>query len=185
MWLLKNDRLLTNFSKSRKGLGSVGCKLCGNVCETTIHAIRDCNNCVSVRKSLVPSDIHGDFFKVCLGNWINMNLNYSGNLAENKYYKQAVSLFKTNNKNNSGNKFIVWIPPTSRMIKLNTDGACNTNVAGCGGVLRDHNDIWKGDSPIVQTIKDIKVGTIECVAIFRRIMDINLKVGRIVKEKDL
>ncbi|CAI8583459.1 unnamed protein product [Vicia faba] len=40
LWILKHDRLLTNFSKSKKGLGS------------------------AVWKSLVPSDILVDFFRV-------------------------------------------------------------------------------------------------------------------------
>lgn len=42
VWLMNHDRLLTNFRKSKKGLGNTGCKLYGNVCETTIHALRDC-----------------------------------------------------------------------------------------------------------------------------------------------
>lgn len=42
MWLLKHDRLLTNLSKSRKGMGSAMCNLCGSSCKTTMHALRDC-----------------------------------------------------------------------------------------------------------------------------------------------
>lgn len=62
LWILKHDRLLTNFSKSKEGLGSASCNLCGSICESTIHATRDCHKCVSIWRSLVPSDIHGEFF---------------------------------------------------------------------------------------------------------------------------
>lgn len=44
IWLLKQDRLLTNFSKSKKGIGFSMCNLCGNSCETIVHALRDCPN---------------------------------------------------------------------------------------------------------------------------------------------
>lgn len=48
VWLLKQDRILTNFSKNRKGIGSAGCKLCGNTCESTLHAVHDCSKCYHI-----------------------------------------------------------------------------------------------------------------------------------------
>lgn len=48
VWLLKHGRLLTNHSKSRKGLGAAACKLCGHTNESTLHVFRDCH-------------VHGEF----------------------------------------------------------------------------------------------------------------------------
>lgn len=42
VWMMNYDRLLTKFRKSIKGLGYAGCNVCGNFCETTLHASRDC-----------------------------------------------------------------------------------------------------------------------------------------------
>lgn len=66
MWILKHDRLLTNFSKSRKGLVHASSKLCGNVCEDTLHAIRDCAKAMHTWKRLVPSKIMVEFFSLDL-----------------------------------------------------------------------------------------------------------------------
>lgn len=62
MWLLKHDKILTNLCKNKKGLGNAGCKLCGHVCETTMHGIHDCSKCLQVWKSIVPSDMMAEFF---------------------------------------------------------------------------------------------------------------------------
>jgi hypothetical protein len=35
VWLLHHDRLLTNFNKSKMGLGSSMCNICGNIVEST------------------------------------------------------------------------------------------------------------------------------------------------------
>lgn len=42
MWMLKHDRLLTNCKKSRMGLCHSMCAYCGDVEETSLHALRDC-----------------------------------------------------------------------------------------------------------------------------------------------
>lgn len=40
--MIKHDRLLTNLSKSMKGIGPASCKLYGNACENTLYYISDC-----------------------------------------------------------------------------------------------------------------------------------------------
>lgn len=67
-----------NFSKSRKGIGNASCNLCGNACQTTMHAIRDCVKAMHIWKSLVPKSIVRDFFSLDLQSWIKLNLNYKG-----------------------------------------------------------------------------------------------------------
>lgn len=62
MWLLKHNRLLTNLSKNKKGLGNAGCNLCGAACESSLHALRDCHECAKVWQSLVPSELILKFF---------------------------------------------------------------------------------------------------------------------------
>lgn len=76
--MLKHNRLLTNLSKSREGLGHASCKLCGNVCEDMLHAIRDCVKVMDVWKSLVASNIMAEFRSFDLHNWINFNLRCNG-----------------------------------------------------------------------------------------------------------
>ncbi|KAI5398798.1 hypothetical protein KIW84_064251 [Lathyrus oleraceus] len=41
VWLLKYDRLLTNWNKRRLGIGSVMSGYCGNIVEDTMHVLRD------------------------------------------------------------------------------------------------------------------------------------------------
>lgn len=76
LWLLKHDRLLTNFRKSKKGLGVACCLLCGNVCETMSHALRDCTKCFPIWKIIVPGDLMVAFFTSTTEEWIHLNLNY-------------------------------------------------------------------------------------------------------------
>lgn len=73
LWLLKHERLLTNISKSRKGLGNAGCGLCNAVCEDTSH----------IWRSLVPSNITEKLFSVDIKNWITINLKYCDIQNEN------------------------------------------------------------------------------------------------------
>lgn len=42
---------------------------------------------------------------------------------------------------------IMWIPPNESWFKLNKDGTCKSNnLAGCGGIIRDHQGKCKGAS---------------------------------------
>jgi hypothetical protein len=43
MWLLRHDRLLTNFNKSKMGLGHAMCSHCRDIEETSLHVFRDCH----------------------------------------------------------------------------------------------------------------------------------------------
>lgn len=59
LWLLYHDIILTNLSKNGKGLGGAACNLCGDVCETMMHAVRDCANFLHIWHGIVPSEIMG------------------------------------------------------------------------------------------------------------------------------
>lgn len=81
--LLKHDRILTNYSNTKKGLRVAGCVLCGEVSETTLHALCDYSKSMHVWRSLVSSAIMEDFYKMDLKDWITINLNYCSIRNEN------------------------------------------------------------------------------------------------------
>jgi hypothetical protein len=62
IWLLLHDRLLTNYRKSRMGLGHAMCTHCGNVVETSLHAIRDCALVTPLWLQTVPLEDRCSFF---------------------------------------------------------------------------------------------------------------------------
>lgn len=62
IWMLKHDRLLTNYYKSLNGLGGTDCKLCGGVMEITMHALRDCPKVMQLGMKKVPERISLYFF---------------------------------------------------------------------------------------------------------------------------
>ncbi|XP_058784072.1 uncharacterized protein LOC131658836 [Vicia villosa] len=74
IWLLKHGRLMTNFRKSMCGLSDAGCPLCGNSCETEIHAMRDCKLARNVWFNRVPSSIVTEFYSANWNDWINLNM---------------------------------------------------------------------------------------------------------------
>ncbi|CAJ2662636.1 unnamed protein product [Trifolium pratense] len=74
VWLLTYDRLLTNSRKSRMGLGHAMCNYCGNVEETTIHVLRDCNLVNKFWLQVVPLEDRNTFFMENLQQWIYSNL---------------------------------------------------------------------------------------------------------------
>jgi hypothetical protein len=76
MWMLKHDRLLTNCKKSRMGLGHSMCAYCGDVEETSLHALRDCPLVLPLWKSLIPNEDNNQFFMSNLDNWINLNVSH-------------------------------------------------------------------------------------------------------------
>lgn len=48
MWLVNHDHILTNQRPNIFDIGDASCKLCGSVCETALHALRDCNSVKAV-----------------------------------------------------------------------------------------------------------------------------------------
>jgi hypothetical protein len=78
IWLLCHNRLLTNASKSKMGLGSAMCNYCDNIVENALHAISDCPLAIAVWLQLVPDKARGHFYHGDLNNWIDVNLNSTG-----------------------------------------------------------------------------------------------------------
>jgi ribonuclease HI len=62
-----------------------------------------------------------------------------------KQYHQAMVLQQVLHNVERKVVMIHWQPPSEGWVKLNTDGAYKEgSVAGCGGVVRDSNGVWKG-----------------------------------------
>jgi hypothetical protein len=74
VWLLAYDRLLTNYRKSRMGLGHAMCNHCGNVAETTLHVMRDCSLVTPFLLQVVPMRERSIFFMEDLQQWIATNI---------------------------------------------------------------------------------------------------------------
>lgn len=53
---------MTNYRRSVCCLGDTGCPLCGNTCETEMHAIRDCKLAHNVWANHVPPNIVSNFY---------------------------------------------------------------------------------------------------------------------------
>jgi hypothetical protein len=91
----------------------------------------------------------------CIRSWLNKEehydhfqrpLNAAVVVANHvKQYSQAELLQTVLHKVNKTEVRISWKPPMEEWVKLNTDGAYKEGrVAGCGGVIRDSNGVWKG-----------------------------------------
>jgi ribonuclease HI len=91
----------------------------------------------------------------CLWSWRNKEahdeqyqrpLNSATAVADRvKQYSEAVVLQTVQQKVDRMEVMIYWKPPLEGCVKLNTDGACKEgSSAGCGGVIRDSNGIWRG-----------------------------------------
>jgi ribonuclease HI len=79
IWLAAQERILTNFRRSKWGVGiSPLCTRCGRDDETTIHVLRDCVYATQVWLRLVPSNFMTDFFTFDCRNWIFDNISKQG-----------------------------------------------------------------------------------------------------------
>lgn len=79
IWLAAQERILTNFRRSKWGVGiSPLCTRCGRDDETTIHVLRDCVYATQVWLCLVPSNYITDFFTFDCRNWIFDNISEQG-----------------------------------------------------------------------------------------------------------
>jgi hypothetical protein len=74
MWLIKHDRILTNFRLARWGLRNAYCDHCGQFEETTIHVLRDCSFASTIWRHLIDYSQRGEFFLGTLQSWIDMNM---------------------------------------------------------------------------------------------------------------
>jgi hypothetical protein len=75
IWLLKHGRLLTNYRKSKMGMGSSFCAFCGDVEETELHVLSDCPRCMNVWLNIIHGNKREVFFNSTLQQWININMN--------------------------------------------------------------------------------------------------------------
>lgn len=74
IWILMHDRHLTNYRLSSWGFGSSSCSLYGNVCESTLHLLRDCKFVRSIWDNRVPGNIKQTFFGSNLHDWPHINI---------------------------------------------------------------------------------------------------------------
>ncbi|XP_058733589.1 uncharacterized protein LOC131605224 [Vicia villosa] len=56
------------------GLVSASCNLCGSVCESTLHVLRDCSFARRVWDNRIPGSIMQAFFGTNLQDWIHLNI---------------------------------------------------------------------------------------------------------------
>jgi len=88
IWLAAQERILTNFRRSKWGVGiSPLCSRCGREDETTIHVLWDCAYATQVWLRLVPSRFITDFFTFHCRDWIFNNLGKRGICATTKNWK--------------------------------------------------------------------------------------------------
>ncbi|CAJ2637065.1 unnamed protein product [Trifolium pratense] len=75
MWMAAHERILTNYRRSRWGIGiSPLCNICGAADETVIHVLRDCISATQVWLRLVPSNQSSNFFSLSCRDWIFKNI---------------------------------------------------------------------------------------------------------------
>ncbi|MBA0684863.1 hypothetical protein Goari_026414, partial [Gossypium aridum] len=156
LWLLWDNRLLTNDERVRRGMASSGCcEHCGASMENSIHVVRDCLFGRGVWCSIVPAHLHGTFFTLPL-------VMASEELAEYGSYSGASSsslevvlmsmgwarcLWKDWNWSTvaAGVVSIVqWHPPEKGWLKINTDRACGGSCqrSSVGGACRGSTGDW-------------------------------------------
>ncbi|KAJ1412363.1 Ribonuclease H domain [Sesbania bispinosa] len=81
--------------------------------------------------------------------------------------------------------YIKWIPPPTNWLKLNLDGAVSVlaRLAGCGGVLRDHNGNFLG--AFSAFLGDCSIMTAELRAILFGVkLAIQKKIANLIIESD-
>ncbi|GAU50328.1 hypothetical protein TSUD_290640 [Trifolium subterraneum] len=74
IWLVRHDRLLTNYRKSKMHIGEPWCTHCVDIVEDTLHVLRDCPLAKSVWCNLLNNAARENSFAAELKDWIHMNL---------------------------------------------------------------------------------------------------------------
>jgi hypothetical protein len=74
IWLVRHDRLITNYRKSKMHIVEPWCTHCVDIIEDTLHVLRDCPLAKSVWCNLLNNDTREFFFAAELKDWIHMNL---------------------------------------------------------------------------------------------------------------
>ncbi|PKU71529.1 Putative ribonuclease H protein [Dendrobium catenatum] len=72
-----------------------------------------------------------------------INSLYKANLFKNSHFRgfklviKKLGIIREENKEEVVPKFVKWIKPKDKVIKINTDGSMASNKWGCGGILRN------------------------------------------------
>ncbi|KAK2379785.1 Polynucleotidyl transferase, ribonuclease H superfamily protein [Trifolium repens] len=74
IWLVLHERLLTNYRKSKMGMGHAMCNYCGDIIETELHVLRDCPLVMPIWLNVVDDRMRSSFFVGELKQWITLNL---------------------------------------------------------------------------------------------------------------
>lgn len=75
LWIMRHDRLLTNYSRRRRGLAlSSVCPICEVETEGTLHAVRDCIWARVVWNRVLPPQLNTKFFSLGLRDWVLDNM---------------------------------------------------------------------------------------------------------------
>ncbi|XP_045810455.1 uncharacterized protein LOC123904892 [Trifolium pratense] len=74
IWLVKHDRLLTNYRKSKMNVCTPWCKHCVDIVEDTMHVLRDCPLAKVIWCNLMNGLAGATFYAANLHDWITMNL---------------------------------------------------------------------------------------------------------------
>src|SRR4051812_36482341 len=65
---------------SKMGVSDPTCPICGRSVESAIHTFRDCPAAMQFWTNIIPLGITNDFLQVELTDWVNLNLNTTGNV---------------------------------------------------------------------------------------------------------
>ncbi|PNX81608.1 ribonuclease H [Trifolium pratense] len=74
IWIIRHDRLLTNYRKSKMHISEPWCNHCVDVVEDTLHVLRDCPLAKSVWCNLLNGKDKDWFFTAALDEWIILNM---------------------------------------------------------------------------------------------------------------
>ncbi|KAH1083469.1 hypothetical protein J1N35_023230 [Gossypium stocksii] len=128
MWLVMHRKCQTNEERARRNLtNDAGCALCEATQETILHASRDCHGSVAVWSQQCSSTLEEIIRRS------KSSIGRIRDAATNKDRLRARLAVR-----------IKWCPPNSGWVKINIDGASNSdgNRSTTAGVIRDSYGNW-------------------------------------------
>ncbi|MCH79274.1 putative non-LTR retroelement reverse transcriptase [Trifolium medium] len=155
IWLVRHDRLITNYRKSKMRLCDPWCNHCVDIVEDTMHVLRDCPLAKGVWCNLLNGAARDSFYAANREDWMKLNTSQDlGKVSANSWScVWAVGchflwLWRNREAHGDERKGVIqvgWNHPEGDWIMLNTDGASRrSDLAGCGGLLRNSNGQWLG-----------------------------------------
>ncbi|KAA3488041.1 LINE-type retrotransposon LIb DNA [Gossypium australe] len=146
LWLVANQRLLTNSERSRRGIThSKACPSCGHDPEDTIHVLRDCWMAKETWKLVVPLEeqprIKREFGKIEIFIFQNIDGSPLESLKHHSAGHKTLSHYhKTKGLESRGTNNIC----SDKWVHLSSDGAVARifGDAAAGGVVRDQDGNW-------------------------------------------